>query len=96
MTPDCPGEAGDPGEEAGMRAYIKAKKCYGAVRGVRQATVGLTECSTWFYFGGCGLRERQEVKLKSCSVPSEQRCGGIRWPGLVGNCESFGMAAAQQ
>lgn len=26
MTPDCPGEAGDPGEEAGMRTYINAKK----------------------------------------------------------------------
>ena len=56
----------------------------------------LTECSAWFSCGRCGLREHQEVKAQECSIPSRQGCGGVRRPGLIGNCELLSMAVAQQ
>ena len=56
----------------------------------------LTECSAWFSCGRCGLREHQEVKAQECSIPSKQGRGGVRRPGLIGNCELLSMAVAQQ
>lgn len=101
----CSWEATDSGEDTQANCWINTRKCYSSMRGVCTEKHVVNRRSTQFYFGvGVGWERPQRggeaqgllEELFQKKEHSKRRHGGVRWPGLVGNCEQFSTAAGGQ